>query len=378
MKTSTAVAAIAAVVLAAAGGVAFLATGGGTPGDEVRVRTPSPVRGTKRTRRKEDLTALPPIAPEPPQRDPGPVQPGRGLRYEICDIDTVKQVDWLHAGVAVRRATADLRKFARQVMESGQFVPGDARIQEAEAHLLRAGEPVARKVFSAMTDAEGQRSVFLSHPAWESNALAATLDAWGLPLDAAQEDALRAVWTTYAKEWTDARGGSGEGAWTLDSLAAATKARQKVQRELDRILGDQQRRALWPEEIRGRVGLDLFSAANLWANRVRILPIEEGQEPVGLLATILCDLTGTLDPDERNAAMERARAWVASRPEGWADGPQSYLGRLGFPNEEELFAGLDGLADLVASFQPPPAGAGPVVVPPPNFREILVPIRMEH
>jgi SAM-dependent methyltransferase len=154
----------------------------------------------------------------------------------------------------------------------------------------------------------------ITHPPVMVNAIAATLEAVGLPLDAAQLADLARISKTFAQRDKLRLADYDERTFALRKLVEEAKLKRTFFDEALAVLKADQLAAISPETTRGRVGADLFSEALLWAGRgSRMVFTDRAQ-----LAEAMQDRTSRrlgLDPDTLDAANKVVLDWAESFPD---------------------------------------------------------------
>lgn len=315
--------------------------------------------------------SLPPLEREAPMRAPEDTVPGRGLRFTFDGWPEIEKVDWDHVGYAVRKARRNARDLMRRFRAGEPILPDDPRIMEADSSIVKTLGEFGRRVLMTDRDPEGPRTTLFAHPAFEANAIAATLASHGLAMTPAQEEALRPVWTAHAERFATARGATDAG-WSLPGLVAATRSRAEVQTRLDEVLNEKQRKALWPDDIRGRVGLDGFSPGAIWHGRIMVLPMPAPDDLVEVVTSTICTLGGKMTEIEHRTVRDGVRAWVQAKPDWWRKGVRGDLEMHGYLATDQVLACIDGWAELIASVAPECAGQLLHQPGPMPFRRLVI------
>ena len=302
----------------------------------------------------------PPAAPKPAPRAPAekepPIpeptaepQPGAGARFQFAGWEKiVASIDWTQIGIACRKARVAHRDVYRR-LERGADV---GAVMHPTVNATYAVVNLASEMGRDVMKPEPGRMPHppagfpLSHPVFEANAMAATLDAWGRPLTEAQQRALQPLYDARVEEWRQNHDSSMASPWPFDGLVAIMKSRLAFQTKLETILEPRQVDALWAPETKGRARLDLFCAAVQWQDELMLVTIREGDDPEKQLAGVLRGalfIWRKVGPEFEEAVS----AWYRSRPEAWRKGVVGPASRIGFVSEAEIVAGAEAAAELV-------------------------------
>jgi hypothetical protein len=186
---------------------------------------------------------------------------------------------------------------------------------------------IAMKIHAKKLPGESVNGSF-THPSMLANAIAATLEAAKKPLTEGQAAALEKA----AREWSDADAkrlaGYGDGTYYLQRLAEEAEVRQRFLDAVFAFLTEEQRDALSPAAVRGRVQLDVFSSGLVWTAHVVPLVFHDRPAIEAQVDFRLKGLLGLSD-DQRTALAPTVRAWVAELPAAWTDSPADPLSQHG-------------------------------------------------
>jgi hypothetical protein len=316
----------------------------GEPGESAEPETPAPAVGAPRAR---PVAAPDPFADETAIPEPGEAVPGRGLVFRFPGYGAADEVDWLHVGIGVRRGRRLVLEAARRVTAGEDLGTDPAAFMDAAQLAIGPAAPLCRAINELDHDTEGAVSRILAHPAFESNAMAGALEAWGLGLRPEQVDALRKVWDAHLVRWSDVRFRPGATRWGPAALVAVTRSRRDAEARIEEILDDRQRAALRPAEFRGRVGMDFFSPATVWWGRVRVVQAPDDAALTARIAEVVVSETRMREPEMQAVLRDLVAKWVAERTPAWRRGARGPLSRNGFVTETELYPGVDALPALL-------------------------------
>jgi len=172
----------------------------------------------------------------------------------------------------------------------------------------------------------GAANSALTHPAFAATMAAALCHTLDVPLTAAQITALDRAAKDASEAVARAVKGSEEREFYLESLIEETGAKLEFVTALYALLTPEQRALLARDEVRGRIGYDLFSPSQIWVGVVETGTFSAGTD-VG--AVIASGLTRELrlDPNGRDALQKVVNEW-------FADLPEDYLGQAPIPFED--------------------------------------------
>ncbi len=195
------------------------------------------------------------------------------------------------------------------------------RSQELNGPLIT----IAMRLEAAGVPGTGANGAF-THPAFMSNAIAASLEALGMPLDSAQQAALGHVGAEFARRERQRVAARTVDAVKLRRLVEEAEQKRDYFAAARALLSDEQRNALCPPAVRGRVAADLFSEGLVWVGRAQPLTY---RDEAHLAELIEARLLGDADETARGAARDIVAAWVAALPREIVDHHADALDRVG-------------------------------------------------
>jgi hypothetical protein len=182
---------------------------------------------------------------------------------------------FVHAGVEDGLRAADWREAGRSLARLMPLLSEAADVAHGRRPMRAAlwGE-ILQWLGPLVTEAIRleEAGVPWSSPSVLANLVHATLREAGQPLDAAQEDSLLAVSLRFAEEDAARRASCGAAAPRLRQLIDETRIQDRFFADVEPLLRDAQRAVLYPPGVRGVVGLDVFSGATVWDEKLERLP----------------------------------------------------------------------------------------------------------
>jgi RNA polymerase sigma factor (sigma-70 family) len=251
-------------------------------------------------------------APKPKVEAPAAAPAPRGPRFEFGQYAKLGEVDWKSVGENLG-AMAPLCDAIMKKFKAGDEFPGDeiGKLQQHNGPLVAAAVKVMKTVPG--TGANGS----FTHPAFMSNAIAATLEASGKPLDAAQATALEKIGREYSDEDARRLEGYPADAFALRKISDEADLRRRFFDAAFAALSQEQRDTLTPPTTKGVLGFDLFSDGLLWATVMKPLAFKEKDD-----AALVTQVAGVLNSgvkipqDRQDAARGVIAKWAQGLPAG--------------------------------------------------------------
>lgn len=345
MKTSTALAGFAAAVLLGVGVGAAAARRSGGPqesADEFRAETAvlrreldesraqtraAEDRATHAARRRDAVpapdaaSASVPSAPtaagaadSAPTAKPRKIPVATG-RYD----DALGRADWSVAGRHFKEMLG-LMAAAGRAAESGAR-PDPRTDQKIEEHAVALLAQLS--AFSDQVPGGGISKVF-TNPAFLANALAAALDAAGMPLSADQLAALERLTTQYFVDDAARLARYDAHTFELRKIVDDGELRARFAAAALDVLTPEQRACASPPAFRDRLDGDFVSASFFWRDHASELRFADAASFAAGAADDLGKAFQLGDGrlDRLRAAVDR---WTASLPSAWFDGPADVL-----------------------------------------------------
>lgn len=181
----------------------------------------------------------------------------------------------------------------------------------------------------------------ITHPSVMANAIAATLAASKLPLDAAQSKKLEELARTFVAGDQRRLAGYDDTTFALRKRVEEAKLKAEFFTAAFALLTPEQRDALSPETIRGRTRADLFSEGLLWVGNVQPLEVKDAAD---LVTKVTEKVASQLGPDD-TVTKDEVQAVVKA----WADGVPSDV--LSFELDALGKQGMWPAADVTRSAQ---------------------------
>lgn len=297
------------------------------------------------------------------------VPPGTARFTTAALAPALKGIDWTELGRSMKDAIPLTVEVARS-QAAGEKLPPEAygRLQTAKGPLATLVLALDKAVPATSANAR------LTHPVVASNAIAATLEAAGLPLDGTQSAAVETLTAEHAAEDERRLAAYTEDVWMLRRLLDETAQRRRYYEAVRALLTPEQRDTLNPPAIRDRTATDLFSAALIWARRTSNTSVADRTVLVTGLADFLVKRL-QLPVDRTDDARATAERWFDSVPLALKTDPVDDLAKAGFwpldrvqANAEQFLRFLESARDDLS-----PGEAGMEVLRNASTTVVLVP-----
>ncbi|MGH7162598.1 MAG: hypothetical protein ACREID_03865, partial [Planctomycetota bacterium] len=260
---------------------------------------------------------VPPAAPADSLRRPRFVYTGAEKALDA--------IDWSVTGEAIAKITPLLHEMAASIAEGRPLPPSVGEIQRWNGPLVTQ----ALTLSNSGVEGTGVNGAF-THPSVLVNSIHATLLKAGRPLDPAQEEALGAVGLRFLEEDRDRLAAYGDATFALKKLIDETTLKDRFFVEVDALLREEQREALHPASMRGRLQTDLFSSGIVWLQFAGPTPAPDRATFAARCASKLAEHL-ELDVAARNALEPVAAAWAGAFPDAYwnvAGDPLSLSGMM--------------------------------------------------
>ncbi|MHC4852973.1 MAG: hypothetical protein ACYTF5_13245 [Planctomycetota bacterium] len=228
-------------------------------------------------------------------------------------IDTV---DWTKIGTNMQGMVPLLDELAKAMRDDPENIPLDlaGKIQQmngvllAQAQALTAGDVPGTGVNGAFT-----------HPVMAANEVYFALKAAGTPLTESQTEALQKVMGYYSGRDASLRIDAAGHELSIETLAAEMEMKDAFYKEVDNVLGTEQRNAIRRDTSGGRIGLDLFSSGIGWAPYAAPVKVKDAADLANQVRGRLVHKVG-LNQEQAVTAKKIIDSWANSIPEGyWAN-----------------------------------------------------------
>jgi RNA polymerase sigma factor (sigma-70 family) len=284
-----------------------------------------------------------PAVPAPPVAAKAP--------YSFPEYDeALAKVDWKSVGESTKQMVPLMFNLYETTRKGERpDIKNLGRIQQLNGTLIKAAAEVDEKL-----PGDGINGAY-THPAFQVNSIAATLEAAGLPLSAAQSESLGKI----GREFTDRENARLQGydakAFELQKVLDEAGLKDSFFEQVFALLGADQKEALSPAASRGLVGLDLYSSGLML--QMRLAPISVKDLPAYEAQVERLVATRGKIPDERREQLRAAvKEWAASLPAEWFAGEPSPLVPVSLV-EDAGRRQLVLLKKVVEELAPPDAGA---------------------
>jgi len=186
----------------------------------------------------------------------------------------------------------------------------------------------------------------VSHPTVMANLIGASLEAIGMPLDAAQSRRVRELTVRSTRRDEDRRAALADDASEVIKLVGQSEVRHDYLVAVFDVLTDEQHAALRPEIIRGRLRLDLYCARVLWIGRAAPLVVTDRADfETRYLAYLLPRVTVPAELHERVGAI--VHEWSLDIPDEQFERPTDAFVTNGNLHVDDVVASARETARLV-------------------------------
>ncbi|MCG3136127.1 MAG: hypothetical protein HMLKMBBP_03955 [Planctomycetes bacterium] len=288
--------------------------------------------------------------PGPAPKPDGAKEARNPQAFSFPDRDEILgQVDWRIVGTSLAKMGPLCAKFAEELAKGGELPP------EVVGELQRHNGPLVTQALRVMgkVPGTGANGAF-THPVFSVNALAAALDALGMPLTESQSASLLGIARRYAAEDAQRLAGYDERTFQLRKLVEEGSIRSRFLADALGALTNEQRDALRPAATRDRTSLDLWSSGIFWSQFARPVRLADREKLQSEFCRSL--VTGLKLDEAGQARAEAVRAsWAAALPADTlkrAEDPLSAMNMFPVAFVEEMAAAELALAERLAAELP--------------------------
>lgn len=268
-------------------------------------------------------------------------------RFEGADdvVQTaITNVDWIAIADSMSGMVPIANRIAGAILEGVPPAPEDiGNAQKRNGPLVGAAITLNR----AGVPGTGPNGAF-SHPAFMTNAIAANLEALGMPLDAAQRERLGRLGNDYTRRDEARLGAYEDGLLELRKIVEEAELKEAYFADVFAMLNAAQREALSPALSRGRVRLDVFSAALVWAGRVQPIGYRDEAHLAELLES---RFMSAVVADSRDGAHQIVMAWVERLPNEITSFRPDPLDQAGLMRSEHVNRCANELVKLIETLR---------------------------
>jgi len=184
------------------------------------------------------------------------------------------------------------------------------KISQLNGALIKAAAEVDEKL-----PGDGINGAY-THPAFMVNSIAATLEAAGLPLNAAQSESLGKIGREFTDRENARLGGYDERAYALAKILDEADLKDRFFEQVLALLTPEQREAVSPSAGRGLVGMDLYSSGLMLQLHGNPLPAKDLDGYLLQVERVIIHRSEF--PEDRKADLKAAiKAWSADLPAEW-------------------------------------------------------------
>ncbi len=235
-----------------------------------------------------------------------------GVRYANERFrKALEAVDWEEAGEALSRMVPLMGEYIQSQLDGKPPPPSVGDIQKYNGALVKLALTAQQQGMPG----SGTNGAF-THISMTANLVLSTLAQAELPLDAAQEKRLVELADTLLEEDARRLAGYGDESFGLQKVLEETALKSRFYAGVDALATDEQRKALHPDAVRGRVQLDLFSSGLVWAGH---LAPQRYRKPEELKARLIQQVLMRygVEAEHKPIVEEAASEWLAAFPSGY-------------------------------------------------------------
>jgi hypothetical protein len=233
--------------------------------------------------------------------------------------DALAAVDWKEVGTSLHAMLPLMGRFIDGVRAGKEIaqIPEIGPIQKHNGALvdaalrLKTGKVPGRDVNGTYT-----------HPHPQANAIAATLEAAGMPLAEDQAKALERVATEHGEADARRRAGYDERTPALRQILEEAEARERFFEAAFAVLTAAQRDVLKPAAVKDLLHADLFSSGLVWAQYARPMPAVDRPGLVAAMQQVV--LSSFAIPEARFADAKALVEQWAPTPPAASPGPAAF------------------------------------------------------
>ncbi len=227
--------------------------------------------------------------------------------------DALADLDWEVVAESMSKMPALISQLAAHLAEGRPMTELPAEtvgsIQRYNGPLVTTALKLSQKGVAG-SDVNGA----FSHPGFMSNALAATLLALDMPLDAAQTAKLDKLTADYSARETKRVAAYDDDTYVVERLVDESRLKHDYFQEMYALLSTAQHEAVRPESVRGRTQLDIFSESLAWAGKTGPLLFTDRAD-LTLKVNAWVTRRGGIDADNAERTRALVESWVSELPD---------------------------------------------------------------
>jgi len=263
--------------------------------------------------------------------------------------DALSSVDWEVVADSMSHMPALIAELARHIEEGRPMeqLPAETigSIQRYNGPLVTTAMRLAQKGVAG-SDVNGA----FSNPGFMSNALAATLLALDMPLDAQQSVRLAALTNDFAAREAKRVAGYDETTYTLQKLVDESRLKHEYFQKVFALLTPQQSDALRPEAVRGRLQLDIFCESLAWAGKAGPALFGDRADLANKVGGWVIS-RGALPASEQERAKALVTAWVDRLPDDFLAVTPDALDEKGMLQVDRVVASAAHVLELLKTLE---------------------------
>src|SRR5690606_5395469 len=172
-----------------------------------------------------------------------------------AEIKELRETGWKEVGDAVKNMNPHLAELTKAILD-GKDPPAEImqKIQEQNRRILAE----YGKIIGKLPTNSGHNGEF-THPIYFMNMLAAQLEAAGDPLTEQQVKEIVSLGEEYDSRWTKLQDGYNDKTWMLTKILDEAELKDWFLARMFQVTTPEQEAIARPPEVKGYLGLDLYS-----------------------------------------------------------------------------------------------------------------------
>ncbi|MBZ0137714.1 MAG: hypothetical protein K8I27_15215 [Planctomycetes bacterium] len=189
------------------------------------------------------------------------------------EIRELRATEWKEVGDAVQNMTPHLKELTKSILESRDTAPETMEKIQAQNRRIIAEYG---KIMGKLPTNSGHNGEF-THPVYFMNMLAAQLEAAENPLAEEQLSQLAKHGEEYDKRWAKLQEGYDEKTWFIVKILDEAELKEWFIARMFEVTTPEQEAIARPPEVKGYLGLDLYSSGLMLSGHV--VPVVRASQP---------------------------------------------------------------------------------------------------
>lgn len=205
-----------------------------------------------------------------------------------AEIKELRETGWKEVGDAVKNMNPHLAELTKAILD-GKDPPAEImqKIQEQNRRILAE----YGKIIGKLPTNSGHNGEF-THPIYFMNMLAAQLEAAGDPLTEQQVKEIVSLGEEYDSRWTKLQDGYNDKTWMLTKILDEAELKDWFLARMFQVTTPEQEAIARPPEVKGYLGLDLYSVGLMLSGHVRPIACPNQRQVREQIKEDLKDLVG--------------------------------------------------------------------------------------